>query len=151
MARFNPNTWDWLDLWLPAVISLKRREEDSMSLVDTAMIHHLTRALDLTSLRQRLVSENIANIDTPGYQTRDIDFASEFKRALTQDAGDESRETVTVKTLRGLEQRPDGNNVSIDRESLLMAQNQLQFQTGVTLLRSEFSRLQLAISGGSNS
>ena len=122
-----------------------------MSLVDTAMIHNLTRALDLTSLRQRLVSENIANIDTPGYQTRDIDFAAEFKRALSANESDAGSDAVAVRTLRGLEQRPDGNNVSIDRESLLMAQNQLQFQTGVAVLRSEFSRLQLAISGGNNS
>jgi flagellar basal-body rod protein FlgB len=122
-----------------------------MSLVDTPLIHSLTRALDLTSLRQRVVSENIANIDTPGYQTRDVDFAGEFKRALTADETGTDSGPVAVRTLRGLEQRPDGNNVSIDRESLLMAQNQLQFQTDVAVLRSEFSRLQLAISGGTNS
>lgn len=122
-----------------------------MSLIDTPLIHNLTRALDLTSLRQRVVSENIANIDTPGYQTRDVDFASEFRRAMTEDETDEGSEAVAVHTLHGLEERPDGNNVSIDRESLLMAQNQLQFQTSVAVLRSEFSRLQLAISGGSNS
>ena len=122
-----------------------------MSLIETPLIHNLTRALDLTSLRQRVVSENIANIDTPGYQTRDIDFAGEFRRALGEDDSDVASSTVAVHALRGLEQRPDGNNVSIDRESLLMAQNQLQFQTGVALLRSEFSRLQMAISGGSNS
>ena len=102
-------------------------------------------------LRQRVVSENIANIDTPGYQTRDIDFASEFKRALNQDHTGVASEFFTVRTLQGLEQRPDGNNVSIDRESLLMAENQLQFQTGVAVLHSEFSRLQMAISGGNNS
>ena len=121
-----------------------------MSLIDTPMMHNLTRALDLTSLRQRVVTENIANIDTPGYQTRDIDFAGEFQKALNGQDSDRS-EAVAVRTLRGLEQRPDGNNVSIDRESLLMAQNQLQFQTGVAVLRSEFNRLQLAISGGSSS
>lgn len=122
-----------------------------MSLIETPMVHSLTRALDLTSLRQRVVSENIANIDTPGYQTRDIDFASAYRRALTEDQADSGVGTLSVHTLQGLEQRPDGNNVSIDRESLLMAQNQLQFQTGVALLRTEFSRLQLAINGGSNS
>lgn len=122
-----------------------------MSLIDTPLLHNLTRALDLTSLRQRLVSENIANIDTPGYKTRDIDFASEFQRAMNEDEDDAGAAPVAVHTLAGLEERPDGNNVSIDRESLLMAQNQLQFQTGVAVLRSEFSRLQLAINGGSNS
>ena len=122
-----------------------------MGFIDTPMLQTLTRALDLTALRQRVVSENIANIDTPGYRTRDIDFAAEFKRALNQDEPDAASVPVAVHTLRGLRQRPDGNNVSIDRESLLMAQNQFQFQTGVAVLRSEFSRLQMAISGGNNS
>ena len=120
-----------------------------MSLINTSMIHLLTRALDLTSLRQRVVSENIANVDTPGYQTRDIDFAGELRRAMEE--GGSAGEPVAVRTLPGLEQRPDGNNVNIDRESLLMAQNQLQFQTGVAVLRTEFSELQMAINGGSNS
>jgi len=120
-----------------------------MSLVDTPMMQTLNRALDLTALRQRLVSENIANIDTPGYQTRDVDFRGELQRALT--AGEAEASPVMIRTLAGLEQRPDGNNVNIDRESLLMAQNQLQFQTSVAVLRTEFSRLQLAINGGSSS
>ena len=119
-----------------------------MSLINTSMIHIVTRALDITSLRQRVVSENIANVDTPGYQTRDIDFAGELKRALDQ--GENEVDPVTVRTLRGLEQRPDGNNVSIDRESLLMAENQLQFQTGVAVLRTELGKLQMAINGGNN-
>ena len=54
-----------------------------------------------------------------------------------------------VREVPGLIDRPDGNNVNIDRESLLMAHNQLQFQTEVAVLRSEFNRLQLAINGGS--
>jgi flagellar basal-body rod protein FlgB len=120
-----------------------------VSLIENPMINLLGQALDLTSLRQRMVSENIANIDTPGYQTKDLDFAAELKRAV---AGERSGlQTVAVRTPQGLEQRPDGNNVSIDRESLLMAQNQLQFQMSVAVLRSEFSRVQMAISGGSNS
>ena len=53
-----------------------------------------------------------------------------------------------MREVPGLIDRPDGNNVNIDREGLLMAQNQLQFQTEVALLRSEFSRLQMAINGG---
>lgn len=120
-----------------------------MSLIENATIHMLEKALDLTSLRQRMVSDNIANIDTPGYHTKDFDFASELKRAVAKDGADP--QTVAVRTPQGLEQRPDGNNVSIDRESLLMAQNQLQFQMSVAVLRSEFNRMQMAISGGSTS
>ena len=117
-----------------------------MSLLNTPLMNLLGRALDLTAERQELVSQNIANIDTPGYHARDIDFGSELQRALA--AGDESTATPMVREVPGLVERPDGNNVSIDRESLLMAQNQLQFQTEASLLRSEFNRLQLAINGG---
>ena len=53
-----------------------------MSLVETPLMHTLSRALDLTSARQNLVSQNVANIDTPGYKARDIDFRQELQRAL---------------------------------------------------------------------
>jgi flagellar basal-body rod protein FlgB len=117
-----------------------------VSLLDTALSPLLSRALDLTAQRQTLVSQNIANIDTPGYHTRDIDFRQELQRALPED--DAGATAPFVREVPGLIERPDGNNVSIDRESLLMAQNQLLFQTEAQLLHSEFNRLQLAINGG---
>ena len=117
-----------------------------MSLVTTPLLSVLGHALDLTAQRQELVSQNIANVDTPGYHTRDIDFTRELQRALA--GSEEEPSTPVVRDVPGLIERPDGNNVNIDRESLLMAQNQLQFQTEVTLLRSEFNRLQMAINGG---
>ncbi len=120
-----------------------------MSLLDTPLIPTLSRALDLTAQRQTLVSQNIANIDTPGYHTRDLDFRQELQRALPPATIRTRRRVPFVREVQGLIERPDGNNVSIDRESLLMAQNQLQFQTEAQLLHSEFNRLQLAINGGS--
>jgi flagellar basal-body rod protein FlgB len=117
-----------------------------MSLVETPLMHTLSRALDLTSVRQNLVSQNVANVDTPGYKARDIDFRQELQRAL---ADDQSLETApVVREVPGLIERHDGNNVSLDRESLLMGQNQLAFQVDVQLLRAEFNRLQQAINGG---
>lgn len=121
-----------------------------MSLLDTPLLPTLTRALDLTAQRQTLVSQNIANIDTPGYHTRDIDFRQELQRALPGDEDVSAAAVPFVRQVRGLIERPDGNNVSIDREGLLMAQNQLLFQTEMQLLHSEFNRLQLAINGGSS-
>ncbi len=117
-----------------------------MSLLDTPLVVALSHSLDLIAQRQSLVSENIANIDTPGYHTRDIDFRQELERAASLDQ--DVAGAPWVREVSGLIERPDGNNVSIDRESLLMAQNQLQFQTAAQLLHSEFNRLQLAITGG---
>ena len=114
-----------------------------MNLVETPLMHTLSRALDLTSQRQSLVSQNVANIDTPGYKARDIDFRQELQRALGEDEGPQA--ATLVHEVPGLVSRPDGNNVSLDRESLLMAQNQLAFQVDVQLLRAEFNRLQLEV------
>jgi flagellar basal-body rod protein FlgB len=119
-----------------------------MSLIETPLMQTLSRALDLTSYRQSLVSQNVANIDTPGYHARDIDFRQELQRAIAGD--DDVSATPMVREVPGLIERTDGNNVSLDRESLLMAQNQLSFQVDVQLLRSEFNRLQLAINGGNS-
>ena len=117
-----------------------------MNLVETPLMHTLSRALDLTSARQNLVSQNVANVDTPGYKAKDIDFRQELQRALADEQLPES--APVVREVSGLIERPDGNNVSLDRESLLMAQNQLAFQVDVQLLRAEFNRLQQAINGG---
>ncbi len=117
-----------------------------MNLLDTQNLHLLHRYLDLASFRQGLIAENLANIDTPGYRTRDIDFSRELNSAL---ANPEHRPRPSEPA--GLLQRPDGNNVGLDREGLLMAKTQLQFRTAVQLLRSEFRRLQTAIQEGRQS
>ena len=54
-----------------------------------------------------------------------------------------------VQEAMGLLERPDGNNVNIDRESMLLAETQLEFRVGVQLLRGEFQRLMTAIKEGS--
>jgi flagellar basal-body rod protein FlgB len=134
-----------------------------MSSFSTPLIDLLGHALGLTAQRQTLVSQNIANIDTPGYHARDINFRQELQQALSLDQTREDQANQTgqpdqevagptpfVREVPGLIDRPDGNNVNIDRESLLMAENQLQYQTEVAVLRSEFSRLQEAIQGGTS-
>ncbi len=86
----------------------------------------------------------MANIDTPGYRTQDIDFRNELHRAM--DSGGTT--TPVSRTVSGLLQRPDGNDVNLDRESLLLAETQMQYQIGVQVVRSEFHRLLSAINEG---
>lgn len=114
-----------------------------MSVLDTPTIQSLSRYLDVVAFRQGLVSQNVANVDTPGYHTKDVNFRRELQRAVDNDEA-----APIVRDVPGLLQRPDGNNVSLDREGLLMAETQLQFRTGVQLLRTEFRRIQSAIQEG---
>jgi flagellar basal-body rod protein FlgB len=113
-----------------------------MSLVETPLMKSLAHYLDVTAYRQGVVSGNIANIDTPGYRTQDINFKQELDKALQNP---EAPVTPRPQQVPGLLERPDGNNVNIDREGLLLAQTQLQFTTGVALLRSELKRISMAI------
>ena len=116
-----------------------------MNWMETSMLQRVERFLDLASLRQSLISSNIANVDTPGYRTRDIDFEKEMQKAA---AAPNAAPHPAVREISGLVERPDHNNVSIDRETMLLAQTQLQFQTGVALLKQEFKRLVTAITEG---
>ena len=100
--------------------------------------------MTLLSERQKLVASNIANADTPGYHTQDIDFRSEFENAA---AGESS----AVIEPQGLVAKADGNNVNLDREARLLSENALRFSIASNFARAELSNLKTAIQEGKNS
>lgn len=117
-----------------------------MSWMNSGQLVLLERFLDGTSLRQAIVSTNIANVDTPGYRARDVDFRGQLQRAL---GGVDTGNTVPfVIPVRNLVARPDGNNVSVDRESLLLAEIQLQYKAATAILRAQFALISSAIKEG---
>jgi flagellar basal-body rod protein FlgB len=111
--------------------------------VTTATSDALQKYLDLTSDQMKLTAENMANVDTPGYKTQGFDFAQEFSRALGADGS--TPIAVRATNVDGLTARPDGNNVSLDREGMQLAKTQLEFRTGISLLRSQYTRVMDAI------
>lgn len=118
-------------------------------MIEDPSIAALSRFLDLDVLRGELVMSNLANIDTPGYRTRDLNFRQELEQA----SGSLSNASLTpaVRQVQGLMERPDGNNVSLEREGLLLADTQLRFNAAVQLLRDRFKMLSSAIHDGSPS
>jgi flagellar basal-body rod protein FlgB len=117
-----------------------------MSVMDTSQLILIERFLDLATVRQSLLVSNIANVDTPGYRTQDINFHGELVRALSQQSGDAV--LPMTRSVSGLLSRPDGNNVSVDRESLLLAEMQLKYQAAVQAMKMEFSYVRYAIHEG---
>lgn len=97
--------------------------------------------MDLLAARQKLVVSNIANVDTPGYRTKDIDFDSEFRAALRGTA-------PGVVEVGGLTVRNDGNDVSIDREARLLAENAIRFNVASNLIRGQLKTIRMAIQEG---
>jgi flagellar basal-body rod protein FlgB len=112
--------------------------------IETRLSDHLSRYLDLVASDTKLTAANMANIDTPGYVTQGFDFEAEMQKALTDvDAG--RHFSLHVSSVDGLISRPDGNNVSMDREGLRLAEAQLRFRTGIALLRLENQRVMDAV------
>lgn len=104
---------------------------------------NLEQYMTLLSVRQKLVASNIANADTPDYKTKDIDFESEFRHALTQ-----PKSPPNIADVPGLRVKPDGNNVDLDREARLLSENAIRFSVASNLLRSQIKSIRLAITGG---
>jgi len=102
-----------------------------------AYLSYLTR-------RQEVVASNIANADTPGYKTRDVGMPGDFSTAFAQF-------TALPEETPGLVSRNDGNNVSIDRESRLLAENDIRFNLATQLLRGEIRTYKMAIEEGRDS
>jgi len=100
--------------------------------------------MNLVSARQKLVASNIANADTPGYQTKDVDFRTELE---TQMSGTKPN----VIEVAGLKNKNDGNNVDVDREARLLAENALRFSVASNLAHSELSTIRTAIEEGGKS
>ena len=117
-----------------------------MNWIETPTMQRLERFLDLVAFRHELISSNLANVDTPGYRAQDMDFESEMCRA--EQLLDSVPAAPRVREVKGLIERPDGNNVSLERETLALAQVQLQYRAGVQLLRNEIHTLQSAINEG---
>ncbi len=117
-------------------------------MLNDAAIDSLARFLDVSVFRGGLILSNMANIDTPGYRTRDIDFQRELQRADGE--FQETSFTPVARPVQGLIERPDGNNVNLEREGLLLADTQLRFNTCVQLLRDRFKMLSSAIHEGSS-
>jgi flagellar basal-body rod protein FlgB len=114
--------------------------------------------LDLSSFRHKLVGGNIANVSTPGYRSRDIDFQTEFAR-LTKET-DNLAGTTTNRAHLPLGFHPERppepdemkvaagemNSVDIDKEISDLAKNELVFSVAARLLKQKFDGLRKAIS-----
>jgi flagellar basal-body rod protein FlgB len=118
------------------------------------LVPTLESYLKLTIAREQTIAANMANVDTPGYHTHDIDFQGELNKAMnnvvnqTGENGVSAQLNPVVQEVSGLMERADGNNVNLDREALLMSETQLQYQIGVQLIKHQFHQMLSAINGG---
>ncbi len=120
-------------------------------------INLLTKAADVSWKRESVITNNIANVDTPGYKRKDLDFEG----VLTEELGrckhrsldskvselDLSRLNPTVYTdSSNYSYREDGNNVDIDTENVELASEQIKYEGLTSSINSQFERMKSVIS-----
>ena len=116
-------------------------------------INVLNRAADAAWQRNEAISNNIANVDTPGYKRQDVAFESVLQQALGNNryqSMDDKVANVNLSRLRGrayvdyanYSYRLDGNNVDIENENVMLAENQLKYQGLISSINQEFTNLQ---------
>ncbi len=105
----------------------------------------LGSAMRATEQSHTVVSQNIANVNTPGYHAKRV----EFDRMLQQLQGGGVTDSVDVPVAEraGLEERMDGNNVNLEMEVSALKKNAMEFQTYSHLLASKVATMRRAISG----
>ncbi|WP_312239969.1 flagellar basal body rod protein FlgB [Pantoea sp.] len=123
-------------------------------------------ALSLLTKRQEILASNIANVDTPGYLSRDIDFSQQLKDVITKRTHENG--PLTLKTTSGahipgtapmiddaqllyrIPDQPsaDGNTVDMDRERVSFADNSVKYQSSLTMLGSQIKNMMSVINQG---
>lgn len=120
-------------------------------------INVLDKAADAANSRNEILSNNIANVDTPNYKRKDVSFQSYLEQALIgAESLDErvSEINTHLSDFSGLiytdsstlSYRLDGNNVDIDTESAMLAENQIRYNALVEQIGQEFSRYKTVLS-----
>ncbi len=132
---------------------------------DAGMVR-MERFMDLAVRRQKLISSNLSNVDTPGYKTVDIDFEQELQsqmagpagqgismavtdtRHLTTSSGVQGGLPAQAREVEGLTLRNDLNNVNIDREMSELSTNAMKFSAVSQMIAGKFRTLKAAITEG---
>ena len=103
----------------------------------------LEKAIMGASARQQAIAENLANVDTPGYQRVDVDFHTTLRDAMAQ--GDLPGATFSPQRDASAQVRPDGSTVDADVEAAAQARNGLEYETLVQVSKARVDIIEAAM------
>lgn len=112
----------------------------------------LDKAADASALRNKIIGNNIANVDTPGYKRQDVSFENDLRQALKNsryETLDDKVGSVRLDRIKGrvytdyanYSYRTDGNNVDVDNENVELASNQLKYNGIMQSMDRQFANL----------
>jgi len=123
------------------------------------VLNVLQKGLEASSMRQQVLSNNVANIDTPGFKRSDVDFQTVLGTVLGEKSGALSMKLTAQKHLPGITDaggsgivtdqstslRNDGNNVDVDKEMSNVAENGLYYNSLTNAISSQLGLLKMVI------
>ena len=127
--------------------------------LDGPVLNVLQKGLEASSMRQQVLSNNVANIDTPNFKRSDVDFQAVLGAALGEKSGALSMKLTSSKHIPGVAEgggsgivmdqatslRNDGNNVDVDREMTNVAENGLYYNSLTRAISSQLGMLRMVI------
>jgi flagellar basal-body rod protein FlgB len=118
-----------------------------MSLLTDVSVNALQSALDGLQQRQNAISDDIANVNTPYYRARSVDFENQLKFALEN--GDDPAQSVnpTLQYSNAVGNGLSGNNVDLNAETVLGAKTQMSYELALRATGDRFTLMQTAIRG----
>jgi flagellar basal-body rod protein FlgB len=124
-------------------------------------INLLDQALSYSSLKQKVISQNMANVDTPNYKAKDVSFKSILKNEIGENlqtnrtdsrhidfSNNTDSQSAAIITKQNVQYNNNGNSVDMDQEMSDLAANQIYYNALIEQLNGKFSALQTVIRGG---
>lgn len=126
-----------------------------MNWLDNISVNLMNKDLDGLWARQQDISDNIANIETPGYKSKSVSFEDQLQALLSDRPASNSELINNIKNIQpqtivsdDQTSRLDGNNVDAEKENIELARTQLNYMYSLRELSDYFSRLRYAITDG---
>jgi len=123
-----------------------------MQWLDSLPINLLGKNLDGLWGRQQAISDNLANVETPGYKAKTVSFEEQLKKELTASVSTEGEMIDRIKNTGATVSvnedqvfRLDGNGVDLEKENVELARTQLNYYSSLQLISDTFSRLRTVI------
>jgi flagellar basal-body rod protein FlgB len=128
--------------------------------LDGPVLNVLQKELNASNLRQQVLANNLANIDTPHFKRSDVDFQAVLNAALGETSGDLPLKLTSQRHIPGVAEasgssgivtdqttslRNDGNNVDVDREMSNVAENGLYYDSLTRTISSQLALLQMVM------
>lgn len=127
-----------------------------MSAVFDKTFQVLEKAADMYMLRHSVISDNMANAETPGYKARRVDFEEDLQREMAVHVGGAQPKFDLEKVKPSIYEDPlaevglDRNSVDMEREMAQLSKNQIKYNATTQLISRKFALLKMAVRGGND-